>query len=148
MISYQLTADLLVSADITYNNMRAYYQHYGVNWQQSQIKEKIVDLENWDILYNASVVGAIRLAFEDNACYIRDLQVNETFQNNGIGAAAIAECERLAINAGVNTLKLRVFKISPAYNLYKRNGFETDSYSKTINDKEDDNFFYMSKEIS
>ncbi len=33
MISYQSTADLDVSADITYENMRSYYEHYSVNWE-------------------------------------------------------------------------------------------------------------------
>jgi len=120
--------------------MRAYYEHYSVDWDQSKIHEQIVDLENWDILYNASVVGAIRLAFDHDECYIRDIQVSEKFQNNGIGAAALAECERLAIKAGVGQLRLRVFKISPAFHLYMRNGFEVD--------KEEDKFFYMSRKIS
>ncbi|MDO6775329.1 MULTISPECIES: GNAT family N-acetyltransferase [unclassified Shewanella] len=140
MISYQPTADLYASADITFKNMRSYYEHYSVNWEQSKIHEQIVDLENWDILYNASVVGAIRLAFDNDGCYIRDLQVSEKFQNNGIGAAALTECERLAIKAGVNKLRLRVLKISPAYHLYIKNGFEVD--------KEEDRFFYMSRKIS
>ena len=139
MISYQSTVDLYVSADITYKNMRSYYEHYSVNWEQPKIQEKISELENWDILYNAAVVGAIRLAFENNECYIRDLQVSEQFQNKGIGVAALAECERLAIKAGVTQLRLRVFKISPAYHLYKRAGFEVD--------KDEDRFFYMSRKI-
>ncbi|MEZ9368969.1 GNAT family N-acetyltransferase [Shewanella sp. 10N.286.51.B2] len=140
MISYQSTADLYASADITFKNIRSYYEHYSVNWEQSKIHEQIVDLENWDILYNASVVGAIRLAFDNDGCYIRDLQISEKFQNNGIGAAALTECERLAIKAGVNKLRLRVLKISPAYHLYIKNGFEVD--------KEEDRFFYMSRKIS
>ncbi|WP_331459143.1 MULTISPECIES: GNAT family N-acetyltransferase [unclassified Pseudoalteromonas] len=139
MISYQATVDLYASADITYKNMRSYYEHYSVCWEQSKIQEQIVDLENWDILYNTSLVGAIRLAFDNEGCYIRDIQVSEKFQNKGIGAAALAECERLAIKAGVNLLRLRVFKISPAYHLYTRNGF--------VIDKEEDRFFYMSRKI-
>ncbi|MFT5705523.1 MAG: GNAT superfamily N-acetyltransferase [Shewanella sp.] len=140
MISYQSTADLDVSADITYENMRSYYEHYSVNWEKTKIQEQIADLENWDILYNASVVGAIRLVFDNKECYIRDLQVSEKYQNKGIGMAALAECERLAIKASVNQLRLRVFKISPAYHLYKRAGFEID--------KEEVRFFYMSKKVS
>ncbi|GLS91366.1 hypothetical protein GCM10007916_24350 [Psychromonas marina] len=140
MITYQPTADLHVSAEITYKNMRSYYEHYSVNWEQSKIQAQIVDLENWDILYNSSIVGAIRLAFDNNECYIRDIQVSDKFQNKGIGASALAECERLAIKTGVNLLRLRVFKISPAYQLYTRNGF--------VIDKEEDRFFYLSRQIS
>jgi GNAT superfamily N-acetyltransferase len=139
VISYQLATNLDASAAITYQNMRPYYQHYAVNWQQAKIRAKIAELENWDILYGSAVVGAMRLAFDQHGCYIRDLQVSEKFQNKGIGAAALAECERLAANAGVKQLRLRVFKISPAYHLYIRNGFAVD--------KQHDNFFYMSKNI-
>lgn len=87
---------------------------------------------NLGILLKGEVVCAIRLAFDNDGCYIRDLQVN---QNKGLGAAALAECERLAINSGANRLILQVFKISPAYHLYDRSGFVVDS--------EDDWFYSM-----
>jgi GNAT superfamily N-acetyltransferase len=68
-------------------------------------------------------VGAIRLSFDSEECYLRDLQVSEEFRNKGIGAAELVESTRLAQASGVKKLKLRVLKISPAYHLYKRNGF-------------------------
>jgi GNAT superfamily N-acetyltransferase len=139
VISYQPTADLCASADITYKNMRSYYEHFSVDWELDKIREQIDDLENLDILYHDAVVGAIRLAFDPEGCYVRDLQVSEKYQNKGIGAAALAECERLAIEAGANQLRLRVFKISPAHRLYLRYGFEVD--------REEDRFFYMSRKI-
>lgn len=139
MLSYQPTVDLALSADITYQNMREYYAHYSVDWDKSKIEEQIAELQNWDILLNGAIVGAIRLAFDSEGCFIRDLQVSETFQNRGIGAAALAECHRLAIEAGAKKLRLRVFKISPAHHLYLRNGFVVDS--------EEDRFFYMSKMV-
>ena len=140
MISFQPTENLSASAEITYDNMRSYYQHYSVDWEPSQIQELIAELENWDILYNGEVVGAVRLAFEEEACWLRDLQVSEPFQNKGIGAAAIEQVMQFALNAGKQQLSLRVFKISPAYQLYKRMGFVTD--------KRDDRFYYMSKSIA
>jgi GNAT superfamily N-acetyltransferase len=136
---YQPTADLMASALLTYTNMRGYYEHYGVDWQQLKICEQISDLENWDVLLNGDVVGAMRLAFDDEGCYIRDLQVDAGFQNMGIGAAAINECARLAVLRGAMQLRLRVFKISPAHKLYTRSGFNID--------KEDDRFYYMSKSL-
>ena len=140
MLSYQPTADLALSADITYQNMREYYAHYSVDWDRSKIEEQITGLQNWDILQNGAVVGAIRLAFDREGCFIRDLQVSAGFQNQGIGAAALDECERLAIAVGARKLRLRVFKISPAYHLYLRSGFVIDS--------EEDRFFYMSRPAS
>nr|WP_319556243.1 GNAT family N-acetyltransferase [uncultured Vibrio sp.] len=140
MVSYQQTEDLSASAKITYSNMRSYYEHYSVDWDCSTIEEQIRDLTNFDILFNGDVIGAIRLAFDNDGCYIRDLQVSEKYQNKGIGALALAECERLAIESGVNRLKLRVFKISPAFHLYERVGF--------VVDNSDDRFHSMSRIIS
>jgi len=139
LIAIQPTADLLTSSEFTYNNMRSYYEHYGVDWELKQIHEQISSLDNWDILVDGEVVGAIRLAFDEEGCYLRDLQVAEQFQNKGIGAQAIKEVETLALKAGCQQLRLRVFKISPAYNLYVRVGF--------VVDKEEDRFYYLSKKL-
>ena len=140
MILYQSTRDLSASAQITYNNMRTYYEHYAVNWEQPTIVEQIIGLENWDIVCDGEVVGAIRLAVGDDECYLRDLQVSAQYQNQGIGAQAITESVRLAREYGVKQLRLRVFKISPAYHLYTRCGFTIASA--------DDRFFNMIKNIT
>ena len=80
------------------------------------------------------------MAFDNDGCYVRDLQVGEKYRNKGIGALALSECERLDIESGANRLKLRVFKISPAFHLYERVGF--------VVDNADDRFYSMSKTIS
>lgn len=120
--------------------MCSYYEYYGVDWQQAKIQAQITELENWDILFDGLVVGAIRLAYDLDGCYIRDLQVTQQYQNKGIGAAALIECERLAISFGAKQLRLRAFKISPAYHLYQRAGF--------VIDKEEDRFYYMSRKLT
>ncbi|WP_394200511.1 GNAT family N-acetyltransferase [Shewanella waksmanii] len=140
MISFQPCSDLLASAQITFDNMRSYYEHYSVDWQISQIHAQLTDLDNWDIVYKGEIVGAIRLAYDNQGCYLRDLQVSQDYQNKGIGREAIAEVKRLAIKAGANQLRLRVFKISPAVGLYQAVGFTIDS--------EEDRFYYMSLQIA
>ncbi len=139
MISFQPTVNLQSSAEITFENMRSYYEHYAVDWALPQVLEQITSLENWDILYDQEVIGAIRLAFDEEGCYLRDLQICEPFQNKRIGASAIAQCEQWAIKAEAKHLRLRVFKISPAHHLYKRVGF--------IVEREEDRFYYMSKTL-
>lgn len=139
MVSYQQTKDLSASAQMTFLNMRSYYEQYSVEWDCLKIEEQIRDLTNFDIMLNGEIVGVIRLVFDDDSCYIRDLQVSEQHQGKGIGALAFIECERLAVEAGVNRLKLRVFKISPAFRLYERVGFVVDSA--------DDRFYNMSKKL-
>jgi len=119
--------------------MRTYYVHYDVDWQQTKIQEQIAGLDNWDIIFEGKLIGALRLSFDNDECYLRDLQVSESFQNKGIGAKAIDESIRMAKSAGATKLKLKVFKISPAYKLYKREGFTTIS--------EDDRFYFMEQII-
>ncbi len=86
MVSYRQAENLAASAKITYLNMPSYYDHYSVNWDQTKIEEQIRELINVDILFNSDVVGAIRLIFDNDGCYVRDLQVSEEFQGKGIGA--------------------------------------------------------------
>jgi len=139
-ISFQPTKDFSRSADITFNNMRTYYEYYSVDWKQPKILEQIFRLENWDIIYDGKIVGAIRLQFDFDGCYLRDLQVSEEYQNQGIGAAALQETMRIASRSGASQLKLRVFKISPAYGLYIRSGFTVSG--------EDEKFFNMVQQIN
>ena len=140
MVSYQPAKDLNKSAQITYMNMRSYYERYSVDWNQEKILEQTLDLNNWDILYDGEAIGIIRLAFDGEGCYLRDLQVSESFQNKGVGAQAIEKSKQLALKSGAKKLKLRVFKISPAFHLYARNGFTVSH--------EDERFYYMEQKIS
>lgn len=139
-IYYRPTVDLLNSAELTYNNMRRYYEHFSVGWDASTIFEQILGLENYDIVHDNNLVGVLRLSFEGGEFWLRDVQVIEKFQNKGIGASALEETRSRALKFGANLIKLKVFKISPAHHLYRRNGFEI--Y------EEDGKFYYMEKQIS
>lgn len=138
-ILYQPTDDLAFSAEITYQNMSPYYEQYGVEWQQQQIVEQVKRLDNWDIVVEGKIIGTFRLAFEADSCYLRDLQVSSSYQNKGVGSAVLKEVERLTLQSDIQKVKLRVFKISPAFHLYRRSGF--------VVVKEDDRFFYMEKPL-
>ncbi|CAH0533306.1 hypothetical protein VST7929_01170 [Vibrio stylophorae] len=138
-LSFQATNDLLISAKLTQRNMHPYYAHYGVDWQIETITAQIAHLENLDIVCDGSIIGIIRLAFDDQGCYIRDFQIEEKYQNRGMGALALAHCEIYAKQLGYQQLRLRVFQISPAIHLYERCGF--------TRDKAEDNFYYLSKQI-
>ncbi|EPA8650887.1 TPA: GNAT family N-acetyltransferase [Photobacterium damselae] len=139
MISLRPTMDMLASATITFDNMRPYYDHYSVDWELITICNQISDLNNWDILDDKKCIGAVRLAFDDDGCYLRDFQVRDEYQNRGIGTIVLKEIKQLALTKGASYLRLRVFKISPAYQLYMRNGFRVSS--------EDERFYYMSQSL-
>lgn len=139
MVTFRPTKDLAKAAHFTLSNMQQYYEQYAVDWDQAQIEQMTQELVNLDILFEEKLVGVVRLSFDIEACWLRDLQVDQSYQNRGIGSIAIAEAERLAKEHGSHILKLKVFKNSPAVHLYKRQGFGLTS--------EDDRFYYMSRAV-
>ena len=139
-IGFLRSQNLKRTANFTFENMRVYYEQFAPDWDASKVLEMISELENYDIIYEGEVVGVMRLQFEKECCVLRDLQVVTTVQNKGIGKAALQEAKRLTSDANLNKLKLRVLKISPAINLYERNGF--------IKQSEDERFFNMAAEVS
>lgn len=135
MITFSHAKNLASAAELTFTNMRSYYEQYSVEWDSVQIEKMTRELINFDILFEGEPVGVIRLSFDDDGCHLRDLQVDERYQGRGIGSQALAETERLAREEKANTLRLKVFKNSPAVRLYQRTGFSMSS--------EDDRFYYM-----
>jgi len=140
VITYRPAKDLAKAASFTLTNMLPYYEQYSVDWDEAQIEKMTQELVNIDILFQEKPVGVIRLSFDNEGCYLRDLQVDQSYQNRGIGSHALAEVERLAKENCSQVLKLRVFKNSPAVQLYKRQGFGLAS--------EDERFYYMSRAVA
>jgi GNAT superfamily N-acetyltransferase len=137
VITFKPTEDFATAAQLTLDNMREYYEHYDVEWDAAQIETMTRELHNIDLLWQGQWVGVMRLSFDDEVCQLRDLQVVATQQNKGLGALAIAEAERLAKALGKHSIALKVFKISPAFRLYLRLGFQVTS--------EDERFYYMNR---
>lgn len=140
MITFRPAKNLASAAELTLANMRSYYEQYSVEWDSVQIEKMTRELINFDILFEGEPVGVIRLSFDDDGCHLRDLQVDERYQGRGIGSQALAQAEKFAREAKANTLRLKVFKSSPAVRLYQRNGFSASS--------EDDRFYYMVRSMA
>lgn len=140
MITFRPAQDLAGAARLTLANMRPYYEQYAVDWDAPEIEKLTKVLINWDIVREGETVGVIRLSLDSEGCHLRDLQVDPRYQNLGIGTQAIAEVERFAKESGALTLRLKVFKLSPAFNLYTRQGFRVSD--------EDERFYYMSRAVS
>lgn len=138
-ITFVATENLHRAARFTYENMRVHYEQFAPDWDVAKVLEVTQELDNLDIIFQQEVVGVMRLATGDEGYILRDFQVLPTFQNRGIGKAAVKEAKRRAANANVNTLTLRVLKISPAITLYARNGFTIRS--------EDERFYHMAATI-
>ena len=140
LITYQPTVDIEKSARFTLDNMSTYYQKYGVNWDLAKIVEQVSELDNKDIVCEGEIIGVLRVSVDGEDFHIRDIQIASHYQNKGIGEQVLAHALELAKGYDTGALKLKVFKVSPAHRLYKRNGFELVS--------EDDRFYYMSKNVS
>ena len=138
-ITFRRTDNLDKAADITFENMRPYYQRFSPDWDVSMVLAATVSLDNYDILCEGGVAGVMRLQFDDNRYFLRDLQVIDSYKNRGLGKTAIDEAKRLTKAANGCLLELRVLKVSPALRLYKRNGF--------IIQSEDERFFNMAVKV-
>lgn len=129
------TKDLDSSAQLTLANMQVYYDMYDVDWVISDVRIAISNLDNYDVVLDGEVIGAIRLAYDAVRCHLRDIQIKATHQGKGYGALVIAKVVELAKEKQLSYVDLKVFKRSPAYRLYERLGFVVEG--------EDDKFYQM-----
>lgn len=136
MLNIVETQDLKSAAHFTLDNMKPYYEMYGVDWDLDDIYDATKGLSNFDLQAHGDHIGVLRLSFENGRCQLRDIQVSTKHQNKGYGAAIIAQVFEIARERKTNFIELKVFKRSPAHRLYRRVGFKVDN--------EDDRFYYMS----
>lgn len=129
------TKDLDSSAQLTLANMQVYYDMYDVDWVISDVRIAISNLDNYDVVLDGEVIGAIRLAYDAVRCHLRDIQIKATHQGKGYGALVIAKVVELAKEKQLSYVDLKVFKRSPAYRLYERLDFVVEG--------EDDKFYQM-----
>lgn len=139
-LNFKSTENLAHAATFTLNNMQPSYHRFNVNWQLDDIVKQTIALTNVDIIYGNHVIGVMRLSFEESICWLRDIQIDPNFQNKGLGGKAIEQAISLASASKVSEIKLKVFKISPALNLYQRHDFKT--Y------QEDERFYYMVRTLA
>lgn len=140
MLEFVDTKDLQYAAQFTFNNMKPYYEMYGVDWEVEDVHQATKDLSNFDILANGQHIGVLRLSFEGERCQLRDIQIGAVHQSKGYGAQVISKVKSIALQRNLKFIVLKVFQRSPAHKLYSRIGFAVDS--------EDDRFYYMSLSVS
>lgn len=109
---------------LTRTNMAPYYKKAGIVWDHALFDKNWKELESYEIAINGFTVGALRLSHDDVAYYIRDLQIEPSWQHQGLGAQAIDFAIGVARYGGFQRLRLRVFCENPAVALYERMGFQ------------------------
>lgn len=117
------TDDKEFAARIIRQNMSAYYKRLDMHWDTDLFDKQWGDLDSYELVINASRVGLLCINHDENAYYIRELQIDQKWQRQGVGTVAIRYTEEIAKQAGIRLLRLRVFCINPASVLYERMGF-------------------------
>lgn len=140
MIELSTAKDLVGAAELTLTNMQPYYKKYRLDWDRTTILTMTEDLNNQQISLDGEAVGVLRLSFAADVCQLRDLQIDNHFQNRGIGKQVLREVVRLAEHESLKCIELKVFQISPAVRLYQRFGFSVQ--------QQDERFFYMQYQLS
>lgn len=118
------TNDKTFAESIIIQNMSAYYNQLDMRWDTALFAKQWGELDSYELVINASRVGLLCINHDENAYYIRELQIDHKWQRQGLGTTAIRYTEEMAKQAGIHLLRLRVFCINPAIALYERMGFQ------------------------
>jgi GNAT superfamily N-acetyltransferase len=108
-------------------NMGDYLAARKVLWDPDRFLASWATFENLVIAVDSRVVGLLRLAPEEGALGLRDLQIVPEYQGRGIGAWAVRQAQSIAASRGFRRLQLRVYEDNPAKALYARSGFRVES---------------------
>ncbi|MEX2365743.1 MAG: GNAT family N-acetyltransferase [Pseudohongiellaceae bacterium] len=117
------TNDKAFAENIIIQNMSAYYKQLDMRWDTALFDKQWGELDSYELVINASRVGLLCINHDENAYYIRELQIDPRWQRQGLGTAAIRYAKDIALQSSIPLLRLRVFCINPAIALYGRMGF-------------------------
>ncbi|NYT72086.1 GNAT family N-acetyltransferase [Halomonas sp. QX-2] len=117
------TNDKAFAEKIIRQNMSAYYEQLDMRWNTALFDKQWDELDSYALVINASRVGLLCINHDEAAYYIRELQIDQKWQRQGLGTTAIRYTEEIAQQSGIRLLRLRVFCINPAIALYERMGF-------------------------
>ncbi len=113
--------------NLTKTNMMSYCEKHGLSFREDLFLQNWDNADNFGIRYlpDDCVVGFMRMMWsaESTECYLKDLQIEPEFRNQGIGTACLQQVKTIAIDAGASVIRLRVFIDNPAIALYQRFGF-------------------------
>lgn len=128
-----MAEDIEFCRGLSKQNMAAYFEQFGIEWDERRFVESWVELENWVVLANHVPIGCLRMSPRGSALDIRELQVMPELQNQGAATWAIQQVKSIASSRGYESIGLRVFISNPAQRLYRRLGFkETHRDEKSI----------------
>ena len=113
---------LAFARSLTHQAMGHYYGHYGLTWSDKGFDTAWAGRENWLICQDDRQIGFVSLSRDDNALYIRELHILDTFRRQGAGSWVLEQMIAKACAENRGYLRLTVFKTNPAKRLYQRQG--------------------------
>lgn len=113
---------LAFARTLTHQAMSHYYRQYDLTWSDKGFDTAWAGRENWLICQDDRLVGFVSLSRDDNALYIRELHILDTFRRQGAGSWVLEQMIAKARVENRGYLRLTVFKTNPAKRLYQRQG--------------------------
>lgn len=130
------TDDKAFAEKLIRQNMSDYYQHLDMRWDTELFDRQWGELDSYALVINASRVGLLCINHDEDAYYIRELQIDPMWQRQGLGTAAIRFTAETAQQADIHLVRLRVVGINPAIALYQRMGFRISKTAKGMHTME------------
>ncbi len=120
--------DARYAESLTLENMSAYYQSRGIEWDHQRFLESWEELDNFEIYVDDERVGLVRFSYDlGETTYLRDFQLEPQFQGRGYGSKSISLIKQHARERASSIIILRVFIENPAVQLYQAHGFSKSS---------------------
>lgn len=109
---------------VTRRNMQPYYRALKIGWSSETFRADWQTQECYEILCDGRLVGVLRLSYEEQTYYVRDLQISLPFQGQGIGKEVLSFVAKRVRSIGCKRLGVCVFPANPAVVHYQRHGFQ------------------------
>jgi ribosomal protein S18 acetylase RimI-like enzyme len=104
------------------SEMIPYYADLDLTWDDSLRLAQYKECDLWSI-HDEKIVGFAMTREDEEDIYLAELHISEKYRNNGYGKKSLQLAKELASSKGYSEIKVRVFKNSPAYELYLRSEF-------------------------
>lgn len=108
---------------IAKNSMMPYFIENNILWDFNQRLEIYKTLELYTLEESEELIGFVGFRKNKGDFFLADIQIHEPFRNRGFGTKVLESALEIAKDRGYERIFLKVFKTSPALNLYYRFGF-------------------------
>jgi ribosomal protein S18 acetylase RimI-like enzyme len=102
--------------------MMPYYIENGLEWNDENRLKSYSSCSLFKISLNEQV-GFFMLREDNGLIYLAELHIFSQHRNMGYGTLVLRKIKEMAFKLGHKSIRVRVFKNSPAYALYLRNGY-------------------------